>query len=59
MLTVSDIPGFAAQGGMLELVIDANRVVFEANADAIDRGGLRMSSKAMKLARAVHGTRPP
>jgi len=59
VLTVSDVPGFAASGGMVELVIDENRIVFELNADAIDRGGLRMGAKAMKLARAVHGTRPP
>ena len=55
VLTVSDIPGFAASGGMIELVLADDRITFEANARAIDSGGLRVSSKAMKLARAVHG----
>jgi hypothetical protein len=55
VLTISDIPGFASNGGMIELVLAEDRVVFEANARAIDLGGLRVSSKAMKLARAVHG----
>ena len=55
VLTISDIEGFAASGGMIELVLVGGRIAFEANARALDLGGLRVSSKAMKLARAVHG----
>lgn len=54
VLTISDIPGFAARGGMIELVIERGRVVFEANEGAIDSAGLKLSSKALMLARHVY-----
>ncbi len=53
MLTVSDIPDFAARGGILGLKIVDNRVRFEANAVAARGAGLRLSAQLLRLADIV------
>jgi hypothetical protein len=53
MLTVSDIPDFAARGGILGLKIVDNHVRFEANADAAKGAGLRLSAQLLRLADIV------
>lgn len=53
VLTVSDLPGFARQGGMIELVEMDNRMRFEINLAAARRTGLVMSSQLLKLATRV------
>lgn len=53
MLTVSDIDRFAEQGGMVQLLMDQNRVRFAINVAAVERAGLRPSSQLLKLARIV------
>lgn len=57
VLTVSDLPGFTAAGGMLELVRASGHVVFDANPAAIRNSGLVVSAKVLKLARSIGG--PP
>ena len=57
VLTVSDVPGFAAQGGMLGLVRSGRHMAFEANPDAIRNGGVSLSAKVLKLARIREGAR--
>ena len=57
VLTVSDLPGFTAAGGMLELVKSSGHVVFDANPAAIRNAGLVVSAKVLKLARSIGG--PP
>ena len=52
VLTVSDNDGFTSQGGMLGLVRQDRRIVFQANAGAIRNAGLLVSAKVLKLARA-------
>lgn len=52
-LTVSEIPGFAAAGGMIGLLVESNRVRFEINLPAAQRAELRLSSQLLKLARQV------
>ena len=52
VLTVSDLDGFTAAGGMLGLVRQDRRILFQANAGAIRHGGLLVSAKVLKLARA-------
>ncbi len=52
-VTVSDIPGFAEQGGMLGLTIRDHKVVFDANAEVIAASRVSVSSKILKLARVV------
>ena len=58
VLTVSDVPGFAADGGMLGLLTSAGHIVFEANPDVIRQSGLLVSAKVLKLARTPAGTLP-
>jgi len=53
ILTVSDMPQFARRGGMIQFVLDGNRVRFEVNLDAVRRVGLNLSSDLLKLALAV------
>jgi YfiR/HmsC-like len=53
MLTVSDIPDFAARGGILGLKIVDNRIRFEANPVAAKRAGLRLSAQLLRLADVV------
>lgn len=56
ILTVSDIDRFAELGGMVQLVMDENRVRFAINLAAVERTGLKPSSQLLKLARIVpHG----
>jgi len=55
VLTVSDIEKFAASGGTLGFVMDEKKVRFEANPEAAQRAGLKLSSKLLKLARVVKG----
>jgi hypothetical protein len=44
---------FATRGGMVNFIIEDNRVQFEINIDAAERAGLKISSRALKLARVV------
>ena len=53
VLTVSDIEGFAASGGMLGLVTVAARVTFEVNLGAAQRAGLRLSPQLIALGHRV------
>lgn len=53
VLTVSEMPGFARLGGMINFVLEERKVRFEANPAAAEKGGLRISSKLLKVARSV------
>ena len=53
VLTVSEIDGFAAQGGVINFISERNKVRFEINPDAAKRLGLTISSELLKLARLV------
>ena len=50
VLTVSDISQFTRRGGMIQFVIDANRVRFEVNVATAQRAGLTLSSQLLKVA---------
>ena len=56
ILTVSDIPGFTRRGGMIQFVLDGNRVRFEINLAAAQRAGLTLSSELLKVAVTVRRT---
>jgi hypothetical protein len=58
VLTVSDIGRFAEKGGMVELLMDQNRVRFAVNVAVVDRAGLKPSSQMLKLARIISGPAP-
>jgi hypothetical protein len=53
VLTVSDSPGFARTNGIIELVVERERMHFAINTDAAARAGIRLSSRLLGLARIV------
>ena len=54
VLTVSDSKGFAQSGGIIELYVEDERLRFAINVDALERSGLRLSSRLLGLAKIVH-----
>jgi hypothetical protein len=54
-LTVGDTKGFVEQGGMINFVLENNRVQFEVNRKAAEQGGLKISSKLLSVAKLVVG----
>lgn len=50
VLTVSELPHFTAQGGMVRFYVRERRVAFEINPAAADRAGLRISSRLLSVA---------
>jgi len=55
VLTVGDSKGFAEQGGMINFVLQNDRVQFEVNRKAAERAGLKVSSKLLSVAKFVIG----
>jgi hypothetical protein len=53
VLTVSDIPQFSQRRGMIQFVLEGNRIRFEVNLTATQRAGLTMSSELLKVATVV------
>ena len=59
VLTVSDMPQFSQHGGMIQFVLEGNRVRFEVNLTASRDAGLTPSSELLKVATAVRRNPPP
>jgi hypothetical protein len=55
VLTVSDLPQFIQQGGMVQFVLVNERVRFEINLAATHEAGLNLSSQLLKVAVEVRG----
>jgi hypothetical protein len=53
VLTVGDSKGFTEQGGMINFVLENDRVQFEVNRKAADQAGLKISSKLLSVAKVV------
>jgi hypothetical protein len=53
ILTVSDMPGFLDQGGMINLVSEDNRLQFEVNLLLVEKTGITLSSQMLQIARLV------
>jgi len=53
VLTVSDIRGFADHAGMIEFLMEHDRVRFEVNLNATQKAGLALSSELLKVATFV------
>lgn len=53
ILTVSDMPGFAEHGGMIQFVAQRDKIRFEVNLSNIERSGLSLSSELLKVAVTV------
>jgi YfiR/HmsC-like len=52
-LTVGETEGFAGLGGIINLIVEGNKVHFEINQLAAQRAGLKISSKLLSLAKIV------
>jgi len=55
VLTVADSKGFVGQGGMINFVLEDDRVKFEVSPAAAERAGLKISSKLLSVAKLVVG----
>jgi len=53
ILTVSDLNNFAQMGGVANLFIEAGKMRFAVNVDALHRSKLRLSSRLLSLAKIV------
>jgi YfiR/HmsC-like len=56
ILTISEIPGFANRGGIINLTLEDSKVRFEVNVDAAKAADLNISSRLLALARIVQQT---
>jgi len=57
VLTVSEIDGFCAQGGMINLLVINKSLKIEINQEAVGQARLQISAKLLKLAR-IFGAKP-
>lgn len=55
VLTVGEGPSFVKQGGAIGFLLENNRVRFDINQRAVQRSGLKASSKLLRVARNVEG----
>jgi hypothetical protein len=53
VLTIGDLDGFAAQGGVVNFTLEAGKIRFEINVAAAGQQGLRVSSKLLSVAKIV------
>ena len=53
LVTVSDIPGFARAGGMIELPLEGERVAIVLNRRAAQNRGIEFNAQLLRLARVV------
>lgn len=53
ILTVSDTPGFAQSGGMVELAKRKNRIGFKINYDRVKTSGVKAASTLLQLSEIV------
>ena len=55
VLTVSDVPDFAALGGIVQFEREGDHVSLVVNLDAAQKSGLRIRAQLLSLAKIVHG----
>jgi hypothetical protein len=53
VLTVSDMPGFTRRGGMIQFVLEGDKVRFEINLVSAESARLVLSSELLKVAASV------
>src|SRR4030081_23213 len=53
MLTIGESSGFARRGGIINLILEDNKVHFEVNVEAAKEADLNISSRLLALARIV------
>jgi hypothetical protein len=54
VLTVSENPGFAERGGIINFYRERGKVRFEINPDAAEKNGLKVGSQLLRVAKIVH-----
>lgn len=54
VMTIADTKGAARKGVMLELCLEEKRIAFEFNGSAAQSANIMLSSKVLRLARAVY-----
>jgi len=59
VLTVSDLDGFAAMGGIVEVFVDTGKMKFRINPNSAKRSRVQISSRLMVLAELVQDGRRP
>ncbi len=59
VLSVSDQKDFAQASGIIEFYVESGRMRFAINVDAVDRSGLRLSSRLLSLARIIRDRHVP
>jgi hypothetical protein len=58
ILTIGDTPGFAGRGGIINFVLEDNRVRFDIDVEAAKQANIGISSRLLALANIVTGTAP-
>jgi hypothetical protein len=59
ILTVSDMPGFSRRGGMIQFVLEGDKVRFEINLTKAESAKLTLSSELLKVATTVRRNARP
>ncbi len=54
ILTIGDTKGYAQQGVMINFIMEQNKVGFEINTESARRAKFAVSSKLLKLAKAIY-----
>jgi hypothetical protein len=53
ILTIADTPGFIERGGILNFIVEKNKVCFEINTAGAYRAKLKIRSKLLRLAKRI------
>jgi len=53
VVLVGNAPGFLEKGGMINFVKAGSKIRFEINKTALDKAGLKISSKLLKVAQSI------
>jgi hypothetical protein len=56
VLTVSDMPDFSKRGGMIQFVLQGDRIRFEINLEGAEKSHLILASELLKVAASVRKT---
>jgi hypothetical protein len=54
-LTVSELPAFSEEGGMIEFVVEEGKARFYINAATTEAAGLKLSSRLLRVAKEIKG----
>jgi hypothetical protein len=57
VLTVGESQQFSELGGMINFILEGDKVRFEIDIDSAGRAGLKINAQLQKLAMTVHGAR--